>query len=95
VQAAHGPWTGLLEALQPHRELVAPAFVIRGTTPGGGPDPGAGDARFDRTGLAHQTYGITNPTAVLVRPDLYVAYRCPLDASSGLRSCLDRLRHGE
>lgn len=94
VQAAHGLWTGLLEALQPYRELVAPAFVIRGPNPGG-PDPEVSDALFDRTGLAHQTYGITNPTAVLVRPDLYVACRCPLEASSGLRSCLDRLRHGE
>jgi len=95
VQAARGSWTGLLEALQPYRELVAPTFVSRSTNPAG-PDPGAGgETLLDRTGLAHQTYGIANPTAVLVRPDLYVAYRCTLDASSGLRSCLDRLRHGE
>jgi 2-polyprenyl-6-methoxyphenol hydroxylase-like FAD-dependent oxidoreductase len=94
VQAARGLWTGLLEALQPYRELVAPAFVSRSTSPGG-PDPGAGETLLDRTGLAHQTYGITNPTAVLVRPDLYVAYRCSLDAPAGLRSCLDRLRHGK
>jgi hypothetical protein len=95
VQATRGLWTGLLEALQPYRELVAPAFVSRSTEPGG-PDPTAGDETLlDRTGLAHQTYGITSPTAVLVRPDLYVAYRCPLDAPAGLRSCLDRLRHGK
>lgn len=94
VQAARGLWAGLLEALQPYRELVAPAFVSRSTNPVG-PDPRAGEALLDRTGLAHQTFGITNPTAVLVRPDLYVAHRCPLDAPAELRSCLDRLRHGK
>jgi 2-polyprenyl-6-methoxyphenol hydroxylase-like FAD-dependent oxidoreductase len=67
-------------------ERVRPLTVLRSRS---GAEPAPGDnVLLDALGLAHDRYGATQPTLVLVRPDTYVAASIPADRWEGLKAHL-------
>ena len=54
-------------------------------------DARAGVSVLDRAGYAHRAYGVTRPTAYLVRPDWYIGYRGPIADTADLNAYCGRM----